>query len=87
VKKSYWKQRTYEAIGRADQAEARAEDARNEVHDLHRKIAELTRELEDKRKNWAPIKMKHPYVARDAGCLYCDDPAEDPRHAKSETAA
>lgn len=81
MKKRHWKERTLDLVGRLEEAEARDEDARNEVYALRGKVAELTRELEDKRKNWAPIKIKHPYVPRDAGCTYCDDPASDPRHA------
>lgn len=42
---------------------------------------ELRHEVEDKRKNWAPIKIAHPYTPRDPGCALCDDPPEDPRHA------
>lgn len=81
MKKSDWKKRYWDAEERTEQAEMQARHASSEAHALRRQIDELTRELEDKRKNWAPIKIKHPYVARDAGCMYCDDPASDPRHA------
>jgi hypothetical protein len=73
MKKSYWKQR-------AQEARDRAEVANSQASALRLQVAELTHELEDKRKNWAPIKIKHPYTPRDATCMYCDDPAEDPRH-------
>jgi len=73
VKKNYWKQR-------ARDAEEQAKLAKGQELSLRFQVAELTRELEDKRKNWAPIKIKHPYTPRDATCMYCDDPAEDPRH-------
>lgn len=33
-----------------------------------------------KRKNWAPIKIKHPWTPRDSACTFCDDPREDSRH-------
>jgi hypothetical protein len=73
MKKSFWKQR-------ANRFEDLLIDAQRKVRALGVEADELRREVEDKRKNWAPIKIKHPYVPRDAGCVYCDDPAEDPRH-------
>lgn len=73
MNKQYWKEAAKSARDRARAAEAR-------VSVLDGEVRELRREVEDKRKNWAPIKIKHPYVPRDAGCTYCDDPAEDPRH-------
>jgi hypothetical protein len=79
MKKSYWKQR-------AREAEEGIEAVEGTNYALRQQVNELTRELENKRKNWAPIKIKHPYVARDAGCIYCDDPAEDPRHEGEGTA-
>jgi hypothetical protein len=73
MNKSYWKQCAREARDRAEVANIKARA-------LWLQVDQLTRELEDKRKNWAPIKIKHPYTPRDATCMYCDDPAEDPRH-------
>ena len=66
MKKRDWKIRAKEAEARARTAEARAR--------------ELRREVEDKRQNWAPIKLTHPYTPRDPACTFCDDPREDPRH-------
>ena len=73
MKKRYWKES-------AKVAEDQAKQATQQAYDLRIQVAELTRELEDKRKNWAPIKIKHPYTPVDPKCTYCDDPAEDPRH-------
>jgi hypothetical protein len=86
MKKSYWKQRAKAAERESEAARERGAESQNKAYALRLQVTELTRELEDKRKNWAPIKMKHPYVPRDAGCMYCDDPAEDPRHEREETA-
>jgi hypothetical protein len=74
--KRYWKDR-------AKEAEARAQAAQTRVRILESEARELRYEVEDKRKNWAPIKIKHPYTPRDAACMLCDDPAEDPRHGSS----
>lgn len=73
MKKSYWK-------ARASEAEDLAERSQRDAREYRLQIAELTRELEDKRANWAPIKIRHPYEPRDPACRLCDDPAEDPRH-------
>lgn len=81
MKKSYWKERAKVAERETQQARDRATEAQDKAYALRIEVDQLTRELEDKRKNWAPIKIKHPYVPRDAGCTYCDDPASDPRHA------
>jgi hypothetical protein len=80
MNKSYWKQRAKAAEREAEGACERAAEAQKRAYALRQQVDDLTREVEDKRKNWAPIKIKHPYVAHDAGCIYCDDPAEDPRH-------
>jgi multidrug resistance efflux pump len=74
MKKRYWKSRAAEAEAKARTAEERAFALRSEIQ-------ELQREVEDKRKNWAPIKITHPWVPRDPACKFCDDPREDPRHA------
>lgn len=47
---------------------------------LECQLAELRREVEDKRKNWAPIPIAHPWTPRDPHCVLCDDPREAPRH-------
>lgn len=73
MNKRYWKDRAKEAEAQARTAEAR-------VFALQSQVRELQREVEDKRKNWAPIKITHPWTPRDAACQYCDDPREDPRH-------
>lgn len=73
MNKKYWKQEAKEARQRAVASQEKAYSLRLEVD-------QLTRELEDKRKNWTPIKIKHPYTPIDPKCTYCDDPAEDPRH-------
>jgi hypothetical protein len=74
MNKRYWKDR-------AKQAEAEAKVMNDRLFALGSEVRELRREVEDKRKNWAPIKIAHPYTPRDAGCQFCDDPREDPRHA------
>jgi len=71
----------------AEQAEDRAQQAEIRAAILSAQLAELKREVEDKRKNWAPIKIAHPYTPRDPGCMLCDDPAEDPRHATPRVTA
>lgn len=73
MKKRFWKERAKDAERRLDVAANRAIALRGEVE-------ELRREVEDKRKNWAPIKIVHPWTPRDPGCQLCDDPREDPRH-------
>lgn len=78
--KGYWKKRARQAEREINNACELARELSGEAYNLRCQIAELTRELEDKRKNWAPIKIKHPYVPRDAKCVYCDDSAADPRH-------
>lgn len=80
MKKRDWKQRAKWAEREVENIRERAVEAQSKAYALRLQVDELTRELEDKRKNWAPIKMKHPYVPVDAKCMYCDDPAEDPRH-------
>jgi hypothetical protein len=80
MKKRDWKRRAKTAEHQLRETQDRAAATHRHAYALQLEADELTRELEDKRKNWAPIKIKHPYVARDAGCMYCDDPAEDPRH-------
>ncbi len=80
MKKSHWKERAVGAEEQVEQLERWIEAANSEAYGLRRQIAELNRELEDKRKNWTPIKIKHSYEPRDSGCRLCDDPREDPRH-------
>lgn len=76
MKKRYWKDRAKDAEAQVRAAEARVRALSGEAH-------ELRREVEDKRKNWAPIKISHPYAPRDPGCTFCDDPPEDPRHQRA----
>jgi hypothetical protein len=71
--KRYWKDR-------AKEAEVQARTAEGRVFALAAEVRELRREVEDKRKNWAPIKITHPWTPRDSACRLCDDPREDPRH-------
>lgn len=73
MNKRYWKDEAKDARARAEESERRARWLDMEVRDLRR-------EVEDKRKNWAPIKIKHPYQPVDPKCQLCDDPPEDPRH-------
>lgn len=75
-----WKRRAKTAERRIDEALKSLAEADSQAYKFRCQVAVLTRELEDKRKNWAPIKIGHPYVPRDAGCVYCDDPPADPRH-------
>jgi hypothetical protein len=79
MKKRYWKDR-------ANRFEELLIDAQRKVRALGLDADELRREVEDKRKNWAPIKIAHPYAPRDPGCMLCDDPPEDPRHATGRPA-
>lgn len=77
MKKSAWK----------ELAQLRTEGLRQimgEVDQLNAELAELRRELEDKRKNWAPIPIAHPWTPRDPHCVLCDDPREAPRHNVGE---
>lgn len=73
MNKRYWKDRAATAKGRAMAAEAKARA-------LSAEAEALRREVEDKRKHWAPIKLTHPWTPRDPACTLCDDPREDPRH-------
>jgi hypothetical protein len=79
MKKRFWKDR-------AKEFEARALTAETRMRNLQGEIRELRREVEDKRKNWTPIKIAHPYVPRDSGCQFCDDPQGDPRHQQGGAA-
>jgi hypothetical protein len=80
MKKRFWKDR-------ANRFEDLLIDAQRKVRALGVEADELRREVEDKRKNWAPIKIAHPYTPRDPGCMFCDDPPEDPRHAEGRPKA
>jgi hypothetical protein len=66
MNKRYWKDK--------------AKTAQQQALALRGEVELLRREVEDKRKNWAPIKIAHPYTPRDPGCMFCDDPQDDPRH-------
>lgn len=73
MKKRDWKDR-------AKRAEAQAQETEERLWALQSEVRELRREVEDKRKNWTPIKITHPWTPRDPACQFCDDPREDPRH-------
>jgi hypothetical protein len=73
MKKRYWKDR-------AKRLQEMLIDAQTRESAVAIEAYELRREVEDKRKNWAPIKIAHPYTPRDPGCMFCDDPQDDLRH-------
>jgi protein-tyrosine phosphatase len=73
MKKRYWKDR-------ATRYEGLLFDAQRKVRALADEVAELKREVEDKRKHWAPVPIAHPWEPRDSQCVLCDDPRDAPRH-------
>lgn len=80
MNKKAWKTRFKAADRRAREWTEVAKAAHAHNRGLEAQVLDLTRELEDKRKNWAPIKLAHPWEPRDGACKFCDDPREDPRH-------
>ena len=81
MKKRKWKKAARAAEARAVEWEETAEALTTEVRRVAAENRRMARELDDKRRNWRPIPIPHPFETLDRPkCLHCDDPESAPRH-------